>query len=158
MTYRKIMVPVDGSATSNLGLREGIRLAKEQGASILLVHVVDQHYVVTSGMEAGMFVDDLFDSLRAAGRDIIKKAEAVVKKQGLAVKSVMLETLTGPAADGIVREAKRARADVIVIGTHGRRGVRRLLMGSDAEQVVRLSPVPVLLIRGRESAAKSKRR
>ena len=156
MTYRKILVPVDGSTTANMGLREGIRLAKEQGAAILLVHVVDQHYVVNSGMEAGMFADNLFDSLREAGRDIVRKAEVLVKKAGLTVKSVVVETLTGPAADAIVREAKRSKADVIVIGTHGRRGVRRLLMGSDAEQVVRLSPVPVLLVRGKEAASKKK--
>jgi nucleotide-binding universal stress UspA family protein len=60
---------------------------------------------------------------------------------------VAREIVGGPAADVIVREAKKQRADLIVLGTHGRRGMRRLVLGSDAEQVVRMSPVPVLLVR-----------
>jgi nucleotide-binding universal stress UspA family protein len=63
------------------------------------------------------------------------------------VSSVLLESAAGPAADAIVRQARKWKADVIVLGTHGRRGVRRMLMGSDAEQVVRSSPVPVMLVR-----------
>jgi nucleotide-binding universal stress UspA family protein len=59
----------------------------------------------------------------------------------------MRETIGGPAADTIVREARKQGADLIVLGTHGRRGVRRLVLGSDAEQVVRTSRVPVLLVR-----------
>jgi nucleotide-binding universal stress UspA family protein len=60
----------------------------------------------------------------------------------------MREVAAGPVADVVVREAGRQRADLVVIGTHGRRGVRRLVLGSDAEQVVRASRVPVLLVRG----------
>ena len=158
MAYRKILVPVDGSTTATLGLREAIRLAKEQGASIHLVHVVDEHYVVSAGIETAAYADDMFDSLRAAGKDILKKSEAAVRKEGLRASSTMLETITSPVADVIVRVAKRVRPDVIVIGTHGRRGVRRLLMGSDAEQVVRTSPVPVLLVRGREAPRSGRRK
>ena len=157
MAYKRILVPVDGSATANLGLREAMKLAKEQGAAIHLVHVVDEHYVMSAGMEMVAYTDDMFDSLRAAGSDILKKAVAAVGKQGMQAKTSLLETLTGPVADVIVREAKRVRADVIVIGTHGRRGVRRLLMGSDAEQVVRYSPVPVLLVRGKEAPARKRK-
>jgi nucleotide-binding universal stress UspA family protein len=70
-------------------------------------------------------------------------------------RTVLVETLAGPAADAIVAEAKKWKADLIVMGTHGRRGVRRLVMGSDAEQVLRETPVPVLLVRAR--AARSRR-
>jgi nucleotide-binding universal stress UspA family protein len=66
------------------------------------------------------------------------------------VKSVLVEKFIGPVAEIIVSQAKKQRADLIVIGTHGRRGVTRLVMGSDAEGVVRRSPVPVLLVRSRE--------
>ena len=75
------------------------------------------------------------------------KAAADAAKQGLKPTTVMRETIGGPAADVIVREARKQRADLIVMGTHGRRGVRRMVLGSDAEQVVRASPVPVLLVR-----------
>lgn len=147
MTYKRILVPVDGSRTSSLGLREAIRLAKGQRASLQLVHVVDLHYVLMSGAEIGVHLDDLIPSLKQEGRRILRKAEALVKRQGLKCSSALLETLTGPAADPIVRQARKWRANLIVIGTHGRRGVRRLLMGSDAEQIVRTSPVPVMLVR-----------
>lgn len=147
MAYKRILVPVDGSPTSNLGLREAVRLAKGQGASLQLVHVVDEHYVLSSGMEVGLSVGDILPALMQGGRQILRRAEALVKKQGLACSTVLLETPTGPAADPILRQAKKWRADLIVIGTHGRRGVRRLLMGSDAEQIVRSSPVPVMLVR-----------
>ena len=74
-----------------------------------------------------------------------------MRKHGLSVDSVMFEIVGGHAADIIVAQAKKWRADIIVIGTHGRRGLRRLVMGSDAEEVVRTSPVPVLLVRPKRS-------
>jgi nucleotide-binding universal stress UspA family protein len=70
-----------------------------------------------------------------------------VQASGLESESVILETAGGRAADAIVAEAKAWGADLIVLGTHGRRGARRLVMGSDAEEIVRTTPVPVLLVR-----------
>ncbi len=147
MAYKRILVPVDGSPTSNAGLREAIDLAKGQEASLQLVHVVDYHYLVMTGLEAGAYIDDLMASLVHSGRRILKRAEELVRKNGVPVTTVLLESPAGPAADAIVRQAKKWKADLIVIGTHGRRGVRRMLMGSDAEQTVRNSPVPVMLVR-----------
>ena len=155
MTYKRILVPVDGSSTSNAGLREAIRLAKGQGASLQLVHVADQHYISMMAVEGATAVDDLMVSVVKAGRRVLHNAEQLVRKAGLESTSVLLETLTGPAADPVVRQAKKWSADLIVIGTHGRRGVRRLLMGSDAEQILRTSPVPVLLVRSPERARKA---
>jgi nucleotide-binding universal stress UspA family protein len=152
MTYQRILVPVDGSPTSSAGLREAIRLAKGQGASLQLVHVADQHFITAMGMEGASGIDDLIASVTRAGHRILRNAERTVRREGLEASTVLLETLTGPAADPIVRQAKKWRAELIVIGTHGRRGVRRLLMGSDAEQIVRTSPVPVLLVRASGSA------
>ena len=154
MTYKRILVPVDGSATATAGLREALRLAKGQHASLQLVHVVDQHSVVMMGMEAGGYIDEVMQDLEASGRRILARAQSVAGKAGIKATGVMRETLTGPAADAIVDQAKKARADLIVIGTHGRRGMRRLVMGSDAEQVVRNSPVPVLLVRASAERAK----
>jgi nucleotide-binding universal stress UspA family protein len=155
MTYKRILVPVDGSTTSNAGLREAIRMAQEQGASLQLVHVADQHYVAMMGVESATAIEDLIAGVTEDGRRILHNAERVVRKAGLESSAVLLESLTGPAADLIVRQAKKWGADLIVIGTHGRRGVRRLVMGSDAEQIVRTSPVPVLLVRSPERARKA---
>lgn len=147
MAYKRILVPVDGSSTSKAGLREAIELAKGQRASLQLVHVVDQHYIGLMGMDSAVGLSEMMESLKRSGRSILKNAQAAADKAGVKATSVLLETLTGPAADLIVRQAKKSGADLIVLGTHGRRGVRRLVMGSDAEQVVRNAPVPVMLVR-----------
>ena len=147
MAYKRILVPVDGSQTSNAGLREAIGLAKEAGARLQLVHIVDQHTVVMMGVESAYYIDDMMQSAKKSGQRLLKRAVERAAKAGVQASGVLLETLTGPAADPIVRQAKKWGADLIVLGTHGRRGVRRLVMGSDAEQVVRNAPVPVMLVR-----------
>jgi nucleotide-binding universal stress UspA family protein len=149
--YKKILVPIDGSHTSKQGLAEAIRLAKVHKARLRLIHVVDV-FIVTPTFESGRYVDDIQKSFRDDGRRRLKTAEALGRKHGLTVDSVMFETVGARAADIIVEQAKKWRADLIVIGTHGRRGVRRLVMGSDAEEVVRTSPVPVLLVRPKRSS------
>lgn len=149
MTYRRILVPVDGSPTANLGLREAIRLAKGQRAGLQLVHVVDQHYLLMNSAEIGINIERLLPALKQGGRRILRRAEALAGRHGVKCSSALLETFSGPAAEPIVRQAKKWRADLIVLGTHGRRGARRLLMGSDAEQIVRNSPVPVMLVRSK---------
>jgi nucleotide-binding universal stress UspA family protein len=144
--YRRILVAVDGSPTSMKGLREAIRLAKDGRAQLLLLHVVNEFYAFANldGYAPGV---DLVPALREGGQRILAKAKAAAEKEGVRAKTLMRETLGGPAADTIVRDARRQRADLIVLGTHGRRGLRRLVLGSDAEAVVRTSPVPVLLVR-----------
>ncbi|MBI1989099.1 MAG: universal stress protein [Betaproteobacteria bacterium] len=144
--YQKILVPIDGSPASKRGLTEAIRLAKYHKARVRLIHVVDV-FIVTPTLESGRYVDEIQKSFRDAGRRLLKDAEALVRKHGITVDSVMFEIVGAHAAGIIVEQAKKWRADIIVIGTHGRRGVLRLVMGSDAEEVVRTSPVPVLLVR-----------
>jgi len=149
MAYKRILVPVDGSPTSGLGLREAIGFAKTQKARLQLVHVIDVHNSLMAGAQGGAYMEDLVQALQQRGRRILGKAAELVRKAGLACDTVLLETLTGPAAEPIVRQAKKSRVDLIVMGTHGRRGLRRLVMGSDAEQVVRNALVPVMLVRGK---------
>ena len=150
--FKRILVPIDGSSTSALGLREAVKLATTDGARIRLVHVVNE-LVVMSSPDAAAFVNaDLIGVLRDAGRKILAKASAQVQKAGVEPESVLIESFGATAADKIVGEARKWKADIIVLGTHGRRGLRRALMGSDAEQVVRSSTVPVLLVRSKTSA------
>jgi len=149
MAYKRILVPVDGSPTSGLGLREAIGFAKAQKARLQLVHVVDVHNALVAGAESSAYLAELLPALRQRGRQILAKAAERARKAGLACDTVLLETLTGPAAEPILRQAKKARVDLIVMGTHGRRGLRRLVMGSDAEQIVRNASVPVMLVRAK---------
>ena len=147
--FKRILVPVDGSPTSGLGLDKAIRLAKDQRAVLCLLHVIDER-VITQNLEGGAAeIDRLFDSLRASGKQILARAEAKARKQRVRVKPVLVENIIRSVADVIVGQAKKWHADLIVVGTHGRRGVSRLVMGSDAEGVVRTTPVPVLLVRSR---------
>ncbi|HZM36515.1 MAG TPA: universal stress protein [Burkholderiales bacterium] len=145
--YRRILAAVDGSDASARGLREAIRLAKSEGAQLTLLHVVNDFYAYASLEGAGLDAD-VSASLRKDGQRLLARLAAQAAKGGVRTKTVLREVGAGPVADVILREAGKQRADLIVLGTHGRRGVRRLVVGSDAEQVVRTSRVPVLLVRG----------
>lgn len=146
--YKRILVPVDGSSASNLGLKEAIKLAKGLKAKLRLIHVCDE-LIVDPNFGAGMYGGDMQKVLQESGRRVLEKAKASATKLGVKPETVMIETLGGHTSDLLAKEAKKWRADLIVIGTHGRRGVRRLVMGSDAESLVRESPVPVLLVRAK---------
>jgi nucleotide-binding universal stress UspA family protein len=144
--YRRILVPIDGSPASKRGFAEAIALAKDQGASLLLVHVLEQP-ILGPGAEAVVYLGNTADLLSEAGRELVARAEAAARESGLQSESRILEDRGKRAAVAIVAEANTWGADLIVLGTHGRRGAERLFMGSDAEEVVRTSPVPVLLVR-----------
>jgi nucleotide-binding universal stress UspA family protein len=95
----------------------------------------------------------VIDGLRERGKAILADAAALVRVHGFEPSSVLVESIGGPAADLIVAQATEGHADLIVMGTHGRRGLRRVALGSDAEQVIRMSTVPVLLVRNVRPAA-----
>jgi nucleotide-binding universal stress UspA family protein len=151
--YNKILVPVDASDTSMAGLNEAIQLAKVHGSQLCLMHVVNE-FVLDYSFAPGSFGDDFFDTIRNGGKEILDAAEKVVLAQGLRPTCVLVESIGGVAADLILEQAKEWHADLIVMGTHGRRGIFRLALGSDAEQVVRAATVPVMLIRGQAAVKK----
>jgi nucleotide-binding universal stress UspA family protein len=144
--YRKILVPIDGSATSKRGLREAIRLVKSQGGQLRLFHMASER-IVDCGYAVGTYGGELMAPAREDGANILSEAESIVRREGLVPEVVLAESAGGPASASIVKQAKEWPADLIVMGTHGRRGVARMALGSDAECVVRAAPVPVLLIR-----------
>lgn len=144
--YGKILVPIDGSETANLGLNEAIKLAKNQGARMRLVHIVNE--LIMAGTEAySTNFTQIIDILRAGGQTILADGESVVRSAGVEVDTAFVEVIGGQAGDHIVQQAIKWGADLIVCGTHGRRGLRRLVLGSDAEYIVRHTPVPILLVR-----------
>lgn len=155
MSYKRILVPVDGSATSNAGIKEALKLAKTQGALLRLLHVVDESATLNLP-EAGYAIDTIIEDLKQNGKIVLAAAAKSVEKAGAKCETSMIESLGMRVADQITADAERWRADLIVIGTHGRRGVQRLLMGSDAELVVRNTSVPVLLVHGPKQAPAKK--
>lgn len=146
--YRNILVPVDGSHTSEIALQEAVKLAKELNGQLRVVHVVE---TVNLNLD-GEFTNpnDLWDAMRKSGEVILAKAQAAAHEAGIDAETKLIEidTLGRRIPEAIAEEAQTWPADVIVIGTHGRRGISHLFLGSVAEGVVRVATKPVLLIRG----------
>ncbi len=93
--YAKILVPVDGSDTSALGLNEAIKIAKNQGSTIRVVHIVDE-YVLDYAYSPGLYATNVVETMRATGQSVLDKATATVKQSGVPVESALLETIGGP--------------------------------------------------------------
>ncbi len=149
MLYKRILVPVDGSNTSNHALQEALRIAKDQHATLRLIHIIDD--VAINGDLDGMInYTTLRDALRQGGIHLLAKVAETTKQAGVETETGLLETLGERVAHAIAEEAKRWQADLIVMGTHGRHGLDRVFMGSIAEGAARLAPVPLLLVRNEE--------
>jgi nucleotide-binding universal stress UspA family protein len=142
--YQRILVPVDGSPTSNAGLDEAVKLARLTGASLRLVHVLDG---LPLSMGEASLTGDILGILLEAGSQILREAKRRVEASGVPVDTFLSETFGQRVCDVIVEQAVSYKADLIVLGTHGRRGVKRLFIGSDAEQILRSATVPVHLVR-----------
>ena len=149
--FRTIVVAVDGTRTSSRALAAAIGLAKDQKASLHVVHVIDELVMASmvdpSGVGVAQYVGTMLESLAKVGRKVVADAERVASKDVANVKAEVVSSRGQSVATVILRYSKRVGADVIVLGTHGRRGIGRLVMGSDAETVVREATVPVLLVR-----------
>ena len=144
--YQHILVPLDGSATAERGLHEAVRLAAEQKGRLRLLHVVED-FPMLGEMQVMSSLDASLQKMRAFGEEVLAKGRQVAAEAGVQAEVVLNEAIQGRIADVVVDEARRSGCDLVVMGTHGRRGLNRLALGSDAEAVARNSPVPVLLVR-----------
>jgi nucleotide-binding universal stress UspA family protein len=145
--YKRILVPTDGSDTSEAGLREACKLAQAQGdTQIRVVHVVDELLTVMPELY-GTAYDAVTEAVRRSGASLLAHSEIVAREYGLQAETQLIEAMGGVAGELVIKAAREWPADIIVCGTHGRRGLRRIVMGSDAEYIVRHTPVPILLIR-----------
>lgn len=148
MFYKKIMLAIDGSDTSNSAIEEVIKLVKNQDVQLKIVHVVDESLVYYSG--PGFDYSAYIEVLRKEGQDILNKATQLIGEQtSIKVETALLELgqFQGRIADLIVEATKEWPADLLVLGTHGRKGFSRFLLGSVAEHIMRIASTPVLLIR-----------
>lgn len=145
--YQRILVPVDGSDTSNAGLAEAIKLAKLTGGQLRLMHVVDESPFLLSAEGMAAISTDVLGLLRQGGERILEQARNLVVAQKVAVDTKLYDGVTSRLSDCVNDQVAQWQADLIVLGTHGRRGVGRMLLGSGAEQVAREATVPVLLVR-----------
>lgn len=144
--YERILVPVDGSDASHAGLNEAMALAAQHQSRLRLLHVVDD-LITMPVMEGAIFAGELIDLLRKQGKQLLEETAALCRKKGIVVESVLREQVGGQAGMVVIEQANEWPAELIVMGTHGRKGLKRIVLGSDAEYVVRHSTVPVLLVR-----------
>jgi nucleotide-binding universal stress UspA family protein len=145
--YRRIIVPIDGSQTANRALAAALRMARENQGCIRLVHVVEELAYLTGYDPFGGYAGDLIKVMRETGGKVLADGMALAQAQGVACESALYDNFGERLPEVVADEARRWKADLIVVGTHGRRGVGRMLLGSGAEQIVRTAPVPVLVIR-----------
>jgi len=141
--FKRILVPVDGSDTSNRAVVAALQLARENGGRLRLVHALDE-LAYLSGYE---YSADLLKSARDQGSRVLEDAQLMAQSAGIPVDCKLVETAGRRLGELVAEEARNWEADLVVVGTHGRRGMSRILLGSGAEQVLRLAPVPVLAVR-----------
>jgi nucleotide-binding universal stress UspA family protein len=156
--YERILVAIDGSDTSELALREAIGLAKDQNAILRLVHAVDATpppYMTTSPLSVQFSLADYQKALQEAGEKLLATRATTAREAGTGVDTKLITVrMPGERIYEVIEEqSKQWPADLVVVGTEGRRGFKRLMIGSVAEGLVRISTKPVLLIRGTEQKA-----
>ena len=136
--YKNIVLAYDGSTFSNKALQEAIRLAKSSGGSLLILSVVDITDEFES--EAPGLTDKMTEKL-------LKSAQKALWKAVAAKVKAKVEVHVGDAYEMIVETARKKKADIIVMGSHGRTGLQRLMLGSIAERTLRYAQCPVLIVK-----------
>lgn len=146
--YTRIIVAVDSSHASNRALDEAIKIAKGSNATLRIIHVLDDLSVfLATNPYAGYYTGELIENLRQAGEKVLDEARTRATAAELPVETVLYDDLGLSVEERIITAAQDWPADLIVMGTHGRRGVKRAMLGSSAEAVLRASSIPVLLVR-----------
>jgi nucleotide-binding universal stress UspA family protein len=144
----RILYATDYSKASERALDEAIYLVKQNNAELLVVHVIEPITPYVTGEDYGSaeLYMRLEDTAKKDAQTSMKKLVDKIQKAKIKVKSLLLR---GTAHDQIVKAARSKRADMIVIGTHGRTGLAKLFMGSVAGKVVSMARCPVLTVRGK---------
>jgi nucleotide-binding universal stress UspA family protein len=145
--YSRILVPVDGSAISNQALAAAIGLAQAAKGRVRLVHVIEEAAHLTGYDPYGGSSGELLEAMRQAGHKVLDDGMATVRAAGIEADCMLMDKFGERLGECVANAAKLWNADLVVVGTHGRRGFSRLLLGSGAEQIIRLAPVPVLVVR-----------
>ncbi len=141
--FQKILVPVDGSSTSAKALDYALQLARDNHSQVRAMHAIDELGYL-SGYE---YSGELVASARKNASELLQKAVVAAQAQGVALDTHLIDQPGQRLGQTVADEAANWGADLVVVGTHGRRGVGRVLLGSGAEQIVRMAPVAVLTVR-----------
>ncbi|TCT10136.1 universal stress protein [Paralcaligenes ureilyticus] len=144
--YKKILVAIDGSDVANGAFETALQLAKAEKAELLPLYVVEYPNIYDPGI--GYDLTPIYEALRAEGDRVAAEADACLKKEGIDGKARVADKFPSirPTASQIQDVADEFQADLVILGTHGRSGFKRLMLGSVAEAFIRQSTRPVLLI------------
>jgi len=156
--YKNILVAIDGSATSDFALREALKFA-QTGTEIIAVTVLDNPLQSYSTPNVFNF-EEVHAAFYQQAEEILKFAERDAERLAhVKIKTCLVDMGSHSGHDdiapAILRTANDYHADLLVMGTHGRRGIKRLFLGSVAEQLVREAHIPVLLVHNPENNADS---
>ena len=142
--FKKILVPIDGSSTSNKALDYAIKIAQADKAEVRLVYCIDELSLLVNPEYSG----EIIQLARDTGHKILQDGMAVAKAANVKADTNLIDRAGQRLGESVANAAGDWGADLIVLGTHGRRGIGRVLLGSGAEQLMRMAPVPVLMVRG----------
>ncbi len=151
IAIKTVLLPTDGSECSGKASGYALSFAKQYGARVVAIHVIDQRWEEQARLALAEVGQDMAQRIREGrneeGQRILRDVTDAAERSGVSVESVIV---SGIPFEEIVRLAKELPADLIIMGTHGRTGVSHLLLGSVAERVVRSAPCPVLSVRQEE--------
>ena len=142
--FNRLLIPVDGSASSLKAARFGLRLAARDDSEVVAVHVVDEESAADLARYADRPVDEILERMRQNGEDYLEQLREIARRQGVRIRG---EVRVGIPHRALLKLAAEVGADLIVMGTVGRKGPRRVLVGSVTERVIAQSPVPVLVVK-----------
>jgi nucleotide-binding universal stress UspA family protein len=142
--FRRILVPVDGSTTANKALETALQIAKQSEGQIRVVNALDELAYI-GGSE---FPGNIIQIAREQAQKTLDAALADAQAVGVPADKLLIEQPAQRLGNTIAKAVEDWNADLVVVGTHGRRGIGRVLLGSGAEQIIRQARVPVLVIRG----------
>lgn len=148
MTYKRILVPVDGSATSDKAVASAIELARRNDGHIRFLFCLDELALASGPEYSGHAVEAARDEARA----ILARARSSAERAAVPADVHLDESPGKRLGHCVADQASEWKADLVVVGTHGRKGLARVLMGSGAESIIREAPGPVLVIRGGDGA------
>jgi nucleotide-binding universal stress UspA family protein len=142
--YRHLLIATDGSELAQMAVVEGLALAKELKATVTAVTVTEPIMSMYAGEGAIAFpVEEFETAVRTSAEEILAGVDTVSKQRGVQCKTVHVKDQY--PAEGIVETAQAMKCDLIVMASHGRRGLAKLFLGSQATRVLGLSPIPVLI-------------
>lgn len=143
--FKHILVPVDGSETSQLAVDKSVALAKAFGSRVTAIFVIDPYPFTGVGTDFAYGQSEYLSAATAEANAAIKAAKETFKAAGVAVETSVVESHN--AWRGVVQTAESVQADLIVMGSHGRSGLEKLVLGSVTQAVLSHTHLPVLVVR-----------